>query len=71
MVEGEDDAQIRRIAEELRDVLKEEIGDLRGETPIGWTPLREDDKTALRITGATAGHRPGHRGGADALRREA
>jgi phosphoglucosamine mutase len=26
MVEGEDDAQIRRIAEELRDVLKEEIG---------------------------------------------
>jgi phosphoglucosamine mutase len=26
MVEGEDDAQIRRIAEELRDVLREEIG---------------------------------------------
>lgn len=26
MVEGEDDAQIRRIADELRDVLKEEIG---------------------------------------------
>jgi phosphoglucosamine mutase len=29
MVEGEDDAQIRRIAAELRDVLKEEIASER------------------------------------------